>query len=122
MSVLAKSAGHEPAFDVVTKERMIAVSVAGLDGDVDGACNRPSRCCLRRGPAGDGPGAHRGRRIFRSRDGGASFVQLPAWSEVWSVQHLFYSRRAMLLSYERSAQPGLVGAGLIVPVASVDGS
>jgi hypothetical protein len=34
---LARNAGHELAFDVVTRERMIAISVAGLDGDVDGA-------------------------------------------------------------------------------------
>jgi hypothetical protein len=30
--------------------------------------------------------------------------------------------RAMLLSYERSLQPGLVGAGLVVPVAGLVGS
>lgn len=34
---LARNAGHELAFDVVTRERMIAISVAGLDGDVDGS-------------------------------------------------------------------------------------
>ncbi|RTM14614.1 MAG: hypothetical protein EKK33_05545 [Bradyrhizobiaceae bacterium] len=34
---LARNAGHELAFEVVTRERMIAVSVAGLDGDVQGA-------------------------------------------------------------------------------------
>jgi cell filamentation protein len=37
LSVLAENAGHELAFDVVTKERMIEVSVAGIDGDVAGA-------------------------------------------------------------------------------------
>jgi cell filamentation protein len=34
---LARNAGHELAFEVVTRERMIAVSIAGLDGDVEGA-------------------------------------------------------------------------------------
>ena len=37
LNVLAENAGHELAFDVVTKERMIEVSVAGIDGDVAGA-------------------------------------------------------------------------------------
>ena len=37
LSALAENAGHELAFDVVTKERMIEVSVAGIDGDVAGA-------------------------------------------------------------------------------------
>ena len=34
LNALAKKAGHELAFDVVTRERMIEVSVAGVDGDV----------------------------------------------------------------------------------------
>lgn len=33
LGALARKAGHEIAFDVVTKERMTAVSVAGIDGD-----------------------------------------------------------------------------------------
>jgi cell filamentation protein len=37
LSALAKHAGHELAFDAVTRERMIEVSVAGIDGDVAGA-------------------------------------------------------------------------------------
>nr|WP_249808561.1 Fic family protein [Bradyrhizobium sp. 48] len=37
LNALAKNAGHELAFDVVTRERMIAVSVSGLSGDVEGA-------------------------------------------------------------------------------------
>jgi hypothetical protein len=37
LNVLAENAGHELAFDVVIKERMIEVSVAGIDGDVAGA-------------------------------------------------------------------------------------
>jgi cell filamentation protein len=37
LNALAKNAGHELAFDVVTRERMIEVSVAGIDGDVGGA-------------------------------------------------------------------------------------
>ena len=37
LSALAENAGHELAFDVVTKERMINISVAGIDGDVSGA-------------------------------------------------------------------------------------
>jgi hypothetical protein len=36
----------------------------------------------------------------------------------WQVR----SNRAMLLPYERSLRPGLVGAGLIVPVAGLVGS
>lgn len=37
LNALAKAAGHELAFDVVTRERMIAVSVSGLSGDIDAA-------------------------------------------------------------------------------------
>ena len=36
LNALAKNAGHELAFDVITRERMIDVSVAGLDGDIGG--------------------------------------------------------------------------------------
>jgi hypothetical protein len=42
-------------------------------------------------------------------------------SETLSGWHV-RPNRAMLLSYERSLQPGLVGAGLIVPVAGLVGS
>lgn len=37
MNALAKNAGHDLAFDVVTKERMIQVSVVGHEGDLESA-------------------------------------------------------------------------------------